>query len=230
VKTSPQRSKAMKITATCKFNDNDLTDIPVLNPDGWFGKTWLIELGGSYTPLFLIVEADTMSDAIDELSDNGNYGHQIHVPDSDLGDYPENDRHYDGSGRVIDLDHLMVHGQEQSEAPFPVKYYGDELPPEGIDPRQLSDWEPDGHHRIRGEDHLCPYTEPRKCRNWTDAEAGRGTGSDGRNVDQPRGVISTAYAMTSTPTSRMCEPQLEGAGRYEQGDRDEPDRSQSDPR
>ena len=35
---------------------------------------------------------------IDELSDNETYGHQLHVPDSDLGDYPENDRHYDGSG------------------------------------------------------------------------------------------------------------------------------------
>ena len=87
----------MKITASCKFHDHDLTDIPVLNPDGWFGKTWLLELGGSYTPLFLVVEADTISDAIDELSDNETYGHQIHVPDEDLGDYPEDDRHYDGS-------------------------------------------------------------------------------------------------------------------------------------
>ena len=42
-----------KITASCKFHDHDLTDIPVINPDGWFGKTWLLELGGSYTPLFL---------------------------------------------------------------------------------------------------------------------------------------------------------------------------------
>ena len=48
----------MKVTASCKFNDHDLTDIPVLNPDGWFGKTWLLELGGCYTPLFLVVEAD----------------------------------------------------------------------------------------------------------------------------------------------------------------------------
>ena len=85
-----------KITASCKFGDHDLTDIPVINPDGWFGKTWLLELGGSYTPLFLVVEADTISDAIDELSDNETYGHQIHVPDEDLGDYPEDDRHYDG--------------------------------------------------------------------------------------------------------------------------------------
>ncbi len=133
----------MKITASCKFHNQDLTDIPALNPNGWFGKCWLIELGGSYTPLFLVVEADSMSDAIDEFSDDATYGHQIHVPDSDLGDYPENDRHYDGSGRVIDLDHLLIHGQERSDLPFPVKYHGEGLPPEGIDPRQFSDWDAD---------------------------------------------------------------------------------------
>jgi hypothetical protein len=133
----------MKVTASCNFHDHDLTDIPVLNPGGWFGKCWLLELGGSYTPLFLVVEADSVSDAIDELSDNESFGHQIHVTDSDLGDYPENDRHYDGSGRVIDLDHLLVHGQERSEIPFLVKYHGDDLPPEGIDPRQLSEWDTD---------------------------------------------------------------------------------------
>jgi hypothetical protein len=63
------------------------------------------------------------------------------VPDKDLGDYPENDRHYDGSGRVIDLDHLMIHGQERSDTPFGVKYHGDKLPTEGIDPQQLAEWD-----------------------------------------------------------------------------------------
>ena len=133
----------IKLTASCKFHDHDLTDIPVLNPDGWFGKTWLLELGGCYTPLFLVVEADSLSDAIDELSDNPTYGHQIHVPDSDLADYPEDDRHYDGSGRVLDLDHLMVYGEERREMPFQVKFHGDGLPEEGIDPRQLSVWDLD---------------------------------------------------------------------------------------
>jgi len=123
------------ITASCKFGSHDLTGIPVLNAGGWFGKAWLLELGGSYTPLFLVVEADTISDAIDELSDNATYGHQLHVPDSDLGDYPEDDHHYDGSGRVIDLDHLMVHGREGCDLPYPVLYHGDGLPDEGIDPR-----------------------------------------------------------------------------------------------
>jgi hypothetical protein len=132
-----------KITASCKFQGHDLTDIPVINPDGWFGKTWLLELGGSYSPLWLVVEADTISDAIDELSDNKTYGHQLQVPDEDLGDYPEDDRHYDGSGRVLDLDHLMVYGEERTDQPYPVKYHGEGLPKEGIDPRQLSDWDTD---------------------------------------------------------------------------------------
>ena len=38
--------------------------IPVLNPGGWFGKAWLVELGGSYWPLFLIVEAESVCEAI----------------------------------------------------------------------------------------------------------------------------------------------------------------------
>lgn len=84
-----------------------------------------------------------MSDAIDELSDNSTYGHQIHVPHEDLDDYPEDDRHYDGSGRVIDLDHLMVHGRECCDTPCPVRYHCDGLPAEGIDPRELPDWERD---------------------------------------------------------------------------------------
>jgi hypothetical protein len=133
----------MKITASCKFHDRDLTDIPVLNPGDWFGKTWLLELGGSYTPLFLVVEADTICDAIDELSDNETYGHQIHVLDEDLADYPEDSRHYDGTGRVIDLDHLMIYGEERKDVPFPVKYHGDGLPSEGIDPREYADWDLD---------------------------------------------------------------------------------------
>ena len=131
------------ITASFKFGSHDLTDIPVLNPGAWFAKTWLLELGGSYTPLFLVVEADTISDAIDELSDNETYGHQIHVLDEDFADYPEDSRHYDGSGRVIDLDHLMIYEEERSDVPYPVKYHGNRLPPHGINPREYPNWDLD---------------------------------------------------------------------------------------
>ena len=111
----------MAITARSMFNGHDLTDIPVLNPGGWFGKTWLLEIGGSYWPLFLIVEADSVTDAIDELAENKKYGHNIVVADEDLGDYPEDDRHYSGTGQVLDLDHLMIHGTERSECQFPCR-------------------------------------------------------------------------------------------------------------
>lgn len=125
------------ITAKAVFNGNQLNDIPVLNPGDWFGKCWLVEIGGSYWPLFLIVEADSVSDAIDELADDEKYGHQIVVADEDLGDYSEDDRHYGPSGQVLDLDHLLVHGLEGSDCPFPCRYFGDGLPGEGVNPLEF---------------------------------------------------------------------------------------------
>jgi len=55
-----------QITANATLHDHELTGIPVLNPGDWFGKTWLLEIGGSYAPLYLIVEADNVQDAIAE--------------------------------------------------------------------------------------------------------------------------------------------------------------------
>lgn len=123
-----------KVTARAKFNGHELSNNPVLNPGDWFGKCWLLEIGGSYTPLFLVVEADSVQDAIDELADNEQYGHLITVPDEDLGDYDPNDCHFGSSGQVIDLDWLMVHGQECVDCPFPCRYFGDDLPAEGMLP------------------------------------------------------------------------------------------------
>lgn len=123
-----------KVKARGKLNGQELSDIPVLNPGDWFGKAWLLEIGGSYSPLFLVVEADSPQDAIDELADNEKYGHNIVVPDEDLGDYPEDERHYGASGQVLDLDHLMVHGQDGADCPFPCRYFGDGLPNEGMKP------------------------------------------------------------------------------------------------
>ena len=121
------------ITAKAKFNGHELNDIPVLNAGDWFGKCFLLEIGGSYSPLFLIAEADTVSSAIDELADS-RFGHLITVADDDLGDYPEDERHYGPNGQVLDLDHLMIHGQEGLDCPFPCIYHGDGLPEEGMKP------------------------------------------------------------------------------------------------
>jgi hypothetical protein len=123
-----------EFTAKARFQGQDLTDIPVLNPGGWFGKTWLLEIGGSYWPLFVIVEADSVTDAIDELAENEKYAFHVVVADDDLGDYPEKDRHYSATGKVLDLDHLMIHGQEGAECPFTCLYFGGDLPPEGMMP------------------------------------------------------------------------------------------------
>ena len=51
--------------------------------------------------------------------------HLIIVEDKHLGDYPEDGRHYSGSGQVLDLDSLMIYGQEGSDYPFKCRYFGD---------------------------------------------------------------------------------------------------------
>lgn len=130
-----------QITAKAKLGDHELNDIPVINPGNWFGKTWLLEIGGSYSSLYLVVEADSASDAIDELADNERYGHNIIVDEDYLDDYPEDDRHYGPSGQVLDLDHLMIHGAEGSAIPFPCRYFGDNLPDEGVLPAELDEWD-----------------------------------------------------------------------------------------
>jgi hypothetical protein len=119
-------------------------DAIVLNPGAWFGRTWLLELGGSYTPLFLVVEAWSAQDAIDELSDNEKYGPQIHVDDQSLLDYPEDERQYDSCGRVIDTQWLGIHGNEGTSRTrgmaWPCVYHGEHLPPEGISPPIYEDY------------------------------------------------------------------------------------------
>lgn len=119
------------------FKGHELKDIPVINPGDWFGKTWLLEIGGSYCPLFLIVEVDTIQDAIDELADNEKYGHNIIVPEGDLADYDAETCNYGPSGQVIDLDHLMIYGAEGTESPFPCRYFGADLPKEGMNPTKF---------------------------------------------------------------------------------------------
>lgn len=47
----------------------DLTDTPVPNPRHWFGWACLIEIGGSYWPLFIATEEDRAHDGTDEPKD-----------------------------------------------------------------------------------------------------------------------------------------------------------------
>ena len=83
-----------------------------------------------------------MCDAIDELAENEKYGHQIIVDDADLGDYPEDERHYSGCGQILDLDHLMIYGDEGKDHPFPCRYFGKGLPEEGISPADIWEYDP----------------------------------------------------------------------------------------
>lgn len=130
------------ITASFRLGDREESGVAVINPDGWFGKTWLIEIGCGYSTFRYIVEADSASDAIDEFSDS-EFGHHIHVAPEDAGDYDEESAHYDGSGRMIDLDHLGIEGREGHgvDVPFECRYHADGLPATGIDPRKLELYE-----------------------------------------------------------------------------------------
>lgn len=76
-----------EVKARGSFNGQQHTDIPVLNPGDWFGKAWLIVIDDSYWSTYLVVEADSVQDALDELADNKKYGHHVVVADEDLGDY-----------------------------------------------------------------------------------------------------------------------------------------------
>ena len=131
----------MPITASGNIHGHELKDIEVINPGGWFGKCWLIEIGGSYSAHYLIVEADSMCDAIDELADNEKHGHNIVVEEDRLSDYDPDSCPCGPSGQVIDLDHLMIHGMEGCKQPFPCKYFGQGLPPDGIDPSTIDEYE-----------------------------------------------------------------------------------------
>ena len=101
----------------------------MLNPDGWFGKTWLIELGGSYTPLFLVVEAFSLTDAIDVLSFDETYGHQIHVKTATLKTTPRMTglRQQRSSHRHASTSRSM--GVKAATRPFPSAITAMDCPP-----------------------------------------------------------------------------------------------------
>lgn len=126
----------MGISAHGRMGDRDIV-AHVVNPGGWFGKTWLVEIGGSLEPLFLVVEADTVGDVIDELADSSEHARHIVVEGNDLADYDPDTCHYGPSGEVIDLDWVQVHGAEgygRDHMPWPCTYHGEDLPAAGTLP------------------------------------------------------------------------------------------------
>jgi hypothetical protein len=123
--------------ASCEFNGFNLDYLPVLNPAACRGKTWLIEIGGCM-PVWVVVEAGSVSDAIEVLSDDPEFGHAVHVRDEDLAAYPEGERHHDRRGRVIDPERVTVHGRKDADLPYPVRYHDEGFPARGIDPREYA--------------------------------------------------------------------------------------------
>jgi hypothetical protein len=123
--------------ASCEFNGFDLGYLPVLNAAAFRGKTWLIEIGGCM-PVWVVVEAETVPNAIEVLSDDPEFGDAVHVREEDLAAYPEEERQYDRMGRAIDPARVKVHGRERADLPYPVRYHDEGFPAQGIDPRKYA--------------------------------------------------------------------------------------------
>lgn len=138
-------SAETKVIARWTDRRGETGQADVVNPAGWFGRTWLIEVGCGFSSFMFVVEADGACDAIDEFSDS-EFGHLIHIDPQDMQDYPEDypeDEGYcDGSGRRCDLDDFRLDGPEgRHDSPFPVRYFGTysghALPEKGIKPSNL---------------------------------------------------------------------------------------------
>ena len=77
---------AGKVTAHGKLGDHDI-EAEVLNPGGWYGKAWLIEVGCGYSSIYYVAEADTVQDAIDEFVGSDAGKKHVGIDQSDYGDY-----------------------------------------------------------------------------------------------------------------------------------------------
>lgn len=60
--------KPMPVKARGKLGGHDI-EAEVVNPGNWFGRVWLVEIGCGYSSVFFAVEADSVTDAIDEFVD-----------------------------------------------------------------------------------------------------------------------------------------------------------------
>ena len=63
-------------------------------------------------------------------------------------------------GKVLDLDHVLVHGQEQRECPFPCVYLGEDLPEWHVSPRTIGGWMTDtSQHNERTDFHVQSHLD-----------------------------------------------------------------------
>jgi len=121
------------LTASCTFDGFTLAYLPVLNPGRWCGKTWLIELLSDGAPVWVVVEAGSIRDALVVLSTDPDFGRDILVAHVQGDDDPEGD-----CGLVLNTEKVRVHGREHCDFPYPVRYHDEGYPAQGIDPRRYA--------------------------------------------------------------------------------------------
>lgn len=114
---APAEPTTPKITASFAFGGTTHQGVEVVNPGGWFGKTWLMEIGGSYAPFFVVVEADSCTDAINELIDS-KFGHQFILDPADFADYAVGTDNptcsfFGNNGHPCDIGDLAIHGDDR---------------------------------------------------------------------------------------------------------------------
>jgi len=120
------------LTASCTFDGFALAYLPVINSGRWFGKTWLVELLG-VAPVWVVVEAGSIRDALVVLSTAPDFGRDILVAHVQGDDDPEGD-----GGLVLNTENVRVHGREHCDFPYPVRYHDEGYPTQGIDPRHYA--------------------------------------------------------------------------------------------
>jgi hypothetical protein len=154
-----------------------------------------------------VVEAGSITHAIEVLSDDPEFGYVLHVRERDLEGHPEGEREFDNKGRVIDIGKVRVHGWDRCDIPYPsaitsmdyltrVSTHADT--PSSRSTESLTDTaDPDG--AINWNSASCPPTENPKCKSWTNDESRHGSASEGQDPAEPPRV---AVPKTATPTSR----------------------------
>jgi hypothetical protein len=76
-----------------------------INPDSWFGKTWVLGVSCGISGFWFVVEADNASDAVDEFVDS-RYGHLLEVEESEFDE--EIHTRAGNCGVSVDLTDLVV--------------------------------------------------------------------------------------------------------------------------
>ena len=164
----------------------------VLNPGNWFGKTYLIANACCYSPPMWIVEGGNGQDAIDEFIDIK--PDEFAIPEEDMKDYKDDQIHYGGNGGLpCDLDNMYLNE-------IKCRYFGDNLPWFGIEPKRYNDWI-NGHE---GGIEDARYVGPGKNSYWH---------FDPKNADDRLAYAQSYYThSTSKKGLRACRLFLHLAG------------------